>query len=151
MFLNLSVSDPPGDGCIGNGSGDTVTNDRIREVLLLLVENYNQYPAQLMWNTIGWGNFCMLSPGAHIYKPLKTATCADVCHLNKLPSYCCTFSYMHDMNNNSCLYSRIISKIDCLHHAKIVFPYYKLLLNAAKFYCECFQRKRLFTYAKLRA
>ena len=29
-------------------SGDTVTNDRIREVLLLLVENYNQYPAQLM-------------------------------------------------------------------------------------------------------
>ena len=28
-----------------------------REVLLLLVENYTQYPAQLRWNTLGWGNF----------------------------------------------------------------------------------------------
>ena len=28
-----------------------------REVLLLLVENYTQYPAPLVWNTTGWSNF----------------------------------------------------------------------------------------------
>ena len=28
-----------------------------REVLLLLVENYTQYPALLVWNTTSWGNF----------------------------------------------------------------------------------------------
>ena len=31
-----------------------------REVLLLLVENYNQYPAQTEWNISGWGNFWRL-------------------------------------------------------------------------------------------
>jgi hypothetical protein len=31
-----------------------------REVLLLLVENYNQYPAQIEWNISGWGNFWRL-------------------------------------------------------------------------------------------
>ena len=30
-----------------------------REVLLLLVENYNQYPALLTLNVVDWGNFCM--------------------------------------------------------------------------------------------
>ena len=28
-----------------------------REVLLLLVENYTQYPALLVWNTASWSNF----------------------------------------------------------------------------------------------
>ena len=28
-----------------------------REVLLLLVENYTQYPALLVWNITNWGNF----------------------------------------------------------------------------------------------
>ena len=28
-----------------------------REVLLLLVENYTQYPALLVWNITDWGNF----------------------------------------------------------------------------------------------
>jgi len=31
-----------------------------REVLLLLVENYNQYPAQTEWNISAWGNFWRL-------------------------------------------------------------------------------------------
>ena len=31
-----------------------------REVLLLLVENYNQYPALETWNTVTWGNFWLL-------------------------------------------------------------------------------------------
>ena len=31
-----------------------------REVLLLLVENYTQYPANSMWNTIVYGNFWRL-------------------------------------------------------------------------------------------
>ncbi len=31
-----------------------------REVLLLLVENCNQYPAQTEWNISGWGNFWRL-------------------------------------------------------------------------------------------
>ena len=29
-----------------------------REMLLLLVENYTQYPALLVWNITSWGNFC---------------------------------------------------------------------------------------------
>ena len=41
-------------------SGDTVTNDRIETVLLLLVENYTQYPALSVWNKTDWGNFCRL-------------------------------------------------------------------------------------------
>ena len=31
-----------------------------REVLLLLVENYTQYPALSTWNIVVWGNFCSL-------------------------------------------------------------------------------------------
>ena len=31
-----------------------------REVLLLLVENYTQYPALSTWNIVVWGNFCRL-------------------------------------------------------------------------------------------
>ena len=31
-----------------------------REVLLLLVENYTQYPALPTWNTVCWCNFCRL-------------------------------------------------------------------------------------------
>ena len=31
-----------------------------REVLLLLVENYTQYPAISTWNTVVFGNFCRL-------------------------------------------------------------------------------------------
>ena len=31
-----------------------------REVLLLLVENYNQYPALETWNIVTWGNFWRL-------------------------------------------------------------------------------------------
>ena len=31
-----------------------------REVLLLLVENYTQYPALLVWNITSWGNFWRL-------------------------------------------------------------------------------------------
>ena len=41
-------------------SGGTVTNDRIEKVLLLLVENYTQYPALSVWNKTGRGNFCGL-------------------------------------------------------------------------------------------
>ena len=34
-----------------------------REVLLLLVENYTQYPALLVWNITSWGNFWRPSKG----------------------------------------------------------------------------------------
>ena len=37
-----------------------------REVLLLLVENYTQYPAISTWNTVVLGNFCRL-----IYEQLE--------------------------------------------------------------------------------
>lgn len=37
----------------------------IREVLLLLVENYTQYPAWPLWNTNDQGNFWWLIPKLH--------------------------------------------------------------------------------------
>ena len=43
-------------------SGDILTNDRIGEVELLLVENYSQYPAWRTWNTVHQGNIWKAPP-----------------------------------------------------------------------------------------
>ena len=42
-----------------------------REVLLLLVENYTQYPAPTRWNTLVCGNFWLALRGYYLIKLLK--------------------------------------------------------------------------------
>ena len=42
-----------------------------REVLLLLVENYTQYPAPTRWNTLVCGNFWLALRGYYLLKLLK--------------------------------------------------------------------------------
>jgi len=52
-----------------------------REVLLLLVENYTQYPALTRWNTLVWGNFCWALRGPLINS--KMMPCSLAIHRNR--------------------------------------------------------------------
>ena len=52
------VSGPTGKLCLAQVRYSNQWSNR--EVLLLLVENYNQYPALDLWNTSSRGNFCKL-------------------------------------------------------------------------------------------
>ena len=52
--LQVSTSWP---GCLSFAQRWYSNHWSNREVLLLLVENYTQYPALLVWNITSWGNF----------------------------------------------------------------------------------------------
>ena len=52
--LQLSSSPP---GCLSFAQRWYSNQWSNREMLLLLVENYTQYPALLVWNITSWGNF----------------------------------------------------------------------------------------------